>query len=458
MDIKVNSISDIDQELEVTLTYDEIKPEIDEAYRKERKNIALPGFRKGKVPMQMLKKLYGDAIEYKASEDIANKKFWDAVDQEKLEPVSTPKLVDLNFQPGENLSFKVQYEVKPKLELKDYTGLEVEKPVFKLKDDEVEREFQHIIKTNGKFEEAEEITDRNHKIVVNLQRMDSEGAPIVGQRSEDMVIDLSDEKVNPQISDNAIGKKSGETFSFEFVDEHMHGEEKHREEYKYEAEITKIEKLVPPELNEEFFEKVSNKKAKSEDELRQIITENFKNYYDGQSDNIFTNSLLNDVVKNNDFTPPSAYVETILKSLIEQEKENAKKYKQHIPDENVLRESLKTRAEWNAKWQIIMESLVEKENIKVEDSDLEELAKKESEQTGISIEKLIKYYKDSNRTNAVLEEKAIKFLKNNNKVVEVDAEKKAEEAKKKEEESKKKTEKKVAKKKSEDKDEPKEGK
>lgn len=429
MEFKVNNLSDISQEVEINLTYEEILPEIQEAYREEVKTIQIDGFRKGKAPMAMVKKLYGEAIEYKASDKIATKKFWEVVDKENLKPISTPHLVDIDFQIGSKLFFKIQYEVKPKLTVKDYKNIEVEKPLFKLKEEEIEKEVDYLLKPYLKYESAESVEDQNCKITVNLQKLDENNAPVIGQRSENMLIDLADEKVNPQIKENALNKKVNETFPFTFVDEHYHGEELHREEYRYEAEITKIEKAVQPELTEEIFKKISNNKATTMDELKNVLRENFTQYYKKQSEEIYVNNLLNEIVKNNDFTPPTGYVESIHKRLVEMEIENAKRYNMPHIDEKGISEYFKPRAEWNAKWQIILESLAEAENIKVEDSELEELAKQESEKTGISVEKLVKYYRDTNRAEVQLEEKVIEFLKANNKVKEIDADEKIKEKK-----------------------------
>ncbi|AFN75505.1 trigger factor [Melioribacter roseus P3M-2] len=436
MDFKVNQLSDSLQELEVNLSYDEIKPEIEKAYEEERKHIAIDGFRKGKAPLSIIKKLYGEAIEYKASEKIATKKFWDIVDQEKLQPISTPQLTDIDFNIGEKLSFKIQYEIMPKVDVKDYKGLEIEKPAFKVKEEEIEKEIEYLLKPHYKYEEADTVESKEYKITVDLQQLDESKNPVPNQRSENVTIDLNDEKVNPQIFENAKGKKAGDKFDFSFVDEHYHGEELHRQEYNYEVEIKKIEKLVKPELNEELIKKISNDKASTIEELRELMRDNFKKYYDNQSEQIFTNSLLNKVVENNDFTPPSGLVESLHKRFIEMEKENARRYGQKNVDEKQLAEYLKPRAEWTAKWQIIMTNIAEKENIKVEDSELEQLAKEESEKTGISVDKLVKYYKDTNRADYLLEDKVIKFLKDNAVVKEVDPEekKKKEEGKKENEE------------------------
>ncbi|KAF0139533.1 MAG: trigger factor [Stygiobacter sp.] len=429
MEVKVTQPSGDQQEVEVTLTYEEIQPEIQQAYKEEAKKLTIDGFRKGKAPMGMIKKLYGESIEYKASEDISSKKFWDAVDQEGLKPISTPQLLDIDFVPGEKLSFKVRFEVKPKIELKDYTGIEVEKPIFKFEAADVDKEIDTMLKPHFTYEEVDTVADNQHKITVDLQRMDDQGMPMVGSRSENIQIDLSDEKVNPQIKENALGKKVGEEFDFVFTDEHYHGEELHKEEFRYRADLIKVEKLTKPELTEELIKKVSRNKASNIDELKVQITKNFEDYYTKQTEEIVTNSLLDKVVKNNDFTAPQGYVKTLHQRMVDAERENAKRYKAPNFDEAAVSEYFKPRAEWNAKWQIIMEAIAEKENIKVEDSELEELANKEAEQTGITVAKLMKYYKDTNRADILVEEKVIKFLKDNAKITEIDAAEKMKENK-----------------------------
>jgi trigger factor len=431
LELKINQLSSYEQEVEVNLEYSEILPEIEKAYQDERKKIAIDGFRKGKAPMGMIKKLYGEAIEYKASEDISNKKFWDVVDSENLKLISTPQLTAIDFVPGTKLAFKVKYEVKPKLELKNYKGIEVEKPLFTVKDEEIEKELDFLLKPHAKFEPAEIIDDKYCKITVNLQRVDSDGVPMVGSGNEGMLIDLSDEKVNPQIVENALGKKVGDTFNFTFSDEHYHSEELHKEEFSYTSEVTKVEKLVKPEITEELVKKLSGNKAVTLNELKVHLKNNFEEYYKKQSDEILTNSLLNDVVKNNDFTPPPGFVQSVHKRFVEMEKENSKRYKMPNFDEKAVSEYYKPKSEWNSKWQIILENIAKAENITIRDSELEEIAKKEAEKNGIPVAKLVKYYKDTNRSEMLLEEKVINFLKENAKIKEVSAEDKIKEKKEK---------------------------
>lgn len=429
METKINVISEAENELEVSLSYDEILPEIEEAYKEERKNISMPGFRKGKVPTSMLKKMYGEAIEYKASEKIANSKFWNIVDEMGLKPISTPQLVDIDYDFGKKLSFKIKYEVMPQIELKDYKGQDIEKPIFKIKDEDIDKEINHMLKAKAAFEDTEIVEGNSERLTLNLQRLDKDGNPVEGQRSENIKVELDDPKVNPQIPQNAKGKKVGDTFDFTFVDEHYHGEELHKEEFNYSAEIVKIEKIVLPEVTEELVKDISRNKAATLDELKEQTKKNFEDYYNSQTENIFTNQLLDKVIKNNEFAVPKGYVELLLNRMVENEKENAKRYKVPNFNEREVRQNLQSRAEWNAKWQIILENLARIEEIKVEDADIEEMAKTESERIGIDVEKLKKYFKESNKTETLLEEKVVKFLKENNNIIEVDPEEKLKEKK-----------------------------
>jgi trigger factor len=425
LETKINVVSESEHELEVVLNYDEIQPEMEKAYQEERKKIELPGFRKGKAPMSLLKRMYGDAIEYQASEKIANKVFWDIVEDQKLNPISAPKMVDLNFEKDSKLAFKIRYEVKPELDVKNYTGLEVRKVTFDVDEEQVNSEISYLQKTNSTLEDTDVVADKNSIITVDLQKLDSEGNAAEGIKSSGIKIDLTDERVNPQLVENAIGKKVGESFSFSFQDSHEVEEEGVKkivdDTISYSAEIKSIQKVVLPELNEEFVKKITKDKFSTPDEWKENIRKGLQEYFDRQSDDMLVNTLLNDVVKNNDFTAPHGYVHSVLDRMVQMEQERAKQEGVRKFDANEAHNRLHERAEWTAKWQIIMENIARKENIKVEESELRQMAEKDAAETGISVDKLLKYYTDSNRGEILLEDKVIDFLKKNNNIKEVGA-------------------------------------
>ena len=427
MEYKINDLTDSQREVEVTLPYDEIKKDIETEVQKQTKNIQMPGFRKGKVPVHMLKKMYGDALEYDASEKVANSKFWEIAKEKELNPIGQPQLVDIKFNPAESLFFRVRFEVLPELEVTNYKDLEVELPDLNVKDQEVDHEIEHIIKANAINEDAEIVgDDNNYKLNVEVQSIDETGNPVESSKPEILDIDLSNERVNSEIIANAKGKKAGDTFTFSFKDEHTHKdgdkEEVHVKEYNYKAKVNSIKKIKMPELNEELIKKVTKNKLSTEQELRDGIKKDIQGYYDQRVNELLRKKLLQQIVENNDFIPPQAMVKNVLEDLIKQEEESAKKsgYKKFNRAE--AEKKLEKSAELEVKWFFIKKAIEKQENITVADEDLTELAKKEAEKTGLPEEKLINYYKTSNINEKILDTKLFDFLKQQTKIKKVNPE------------------------------------
>ncbi len=428
MEYKIKDLTESEKEVEVTLPYDEIKKDIESEVLKQSRNIQLPGFRKGKVPLSMIKKRFGDALEYEASEKVANARFWEVSKEKDLNPIGQPQLIDIKFNPGEDLFFKVRYEILPEIEVKDYKGNKIELPDFKVKDEEIEHEIEHILKANSTNEDAEAIGDNKNFIInVEVQRVDENSNPFEGAKPETLDIDLTNERVNSEIVENSKGKKAGETFSFTFQDEHTHKvgdkEEKHAENLHYNAKINSIKKIIMPELNEELIKKATKEKLSTEEELRDGIKKDIQGYYDQKVDELLRDKLLQLIVEKNDFTPPQTMVRNVLDDLVKREEEAQKKAGYgKFNREDVEKKLLKT-AELEVKWFLIKRAVVKKENLSVNDDDLKELAKKDAEKTGLPEDKLINYYKTSNISEKLLDNKLFDFLKEQNEINKVDPEK-----------------------------------
>ena len=165
MEFKVNDVNSSEKEVEITLSYDEIKEEIELEVKQQTKKLQLPGFRKGKVPPSMAKKIYGDALDYEASEKVANARFWDVAKKNNLNPIGQPVMTNLDFKPGEDLKFKVKFEVLPVLDVKDYIGQAIEVPDLKVTDEEVQKEIDYILKSNSITEEVEKAAEGNNYIL-----------------------------------------------------------------------------------------------------------------------------------------------------------------------------------------------------------------------------------------------------------------------------------------------------
>ncbi len=429
MDVKINDVNASERELEATFKYDEIKSDIETEVQKQTRKIQLPGFRKGKAPISVLKKMYGDTLEYEASEKVANNRFWEISKEKELKPIGQPFLKDIKFNPGNDLYFKVVYETYPTLEVNNYKEMEIEIPDFSVKDEDIEKEIEYITRANSTKETAEVVgDDRNYQLDLEITRVDENGEIFKNSKPEKIQIDLSNEKVQQEIVENAKGKKAGETFSFSFKDnrtiKNSEGkEEKIEETYNYIANINGIEKIVLPELNEELIKKVTKDKVSTEEELRADIKKDIQGFYDQRMEEILNSKLISMIIKYNNFDPPKTLVYNILNELVKHEEEHAKKEKYKAFNKEEATKKLLPNAENEVKWFLIKSEIQKKEDIKTSDEDLKELAKKDSEKTGIDIEKLMNYYKSSNYGDKLLDKKLFDFLKENNKIKKVDPEK-----------------------------------
>ncbi|MDR3667912.1 MAG: trigger factor [Ignavibacteriaceae bacterium] len=428
MEFKINDVNTSEKELEATFTFDEIKKDLETEVQKQTKKLQIPGFRKGKVPPALLKKMFGEAFDQEASEKVASKKFWDVAEENHLHPIGKPTITDIKFIPNESLFFKIVYEVLPQIEVKDYKGLEIEVPDLVVKDEDVDHEIKHILKANETFEPLDIVTDNNCTLTVELQRIDKEGNPYLGSKMETLQIDLANERVAKEIVDNSKGKKINDSFTFSFNDKHSiknkSGEDEEiTEVIDYKAVIKEIKKSILPELDEALIKKVTKDKVNNETELKAEIRKDIQRYIDQQMDEILRGKLITQIIKNNEFSSPQSLINNVLEDYLKREEEQYKKQGYKKYDREEAKKRLAKSAEVEVKWYILKEAIQKQENISLSDEELNQLATKDAEQTGIAVDKLLNYYKSSNYASKFVENKVFDFLKENNNIKKVEPDK-----------------------------------
>ena len=414
MEFNLSQINDSVKEIEIKLSYDEIKDELTKEVKKRTQKLQIDGFRKGKVPQHIIKKMFGDSLEYEASEKIANTFFWNIIDQEKIRVLDKPVMTHIDFKNGEKLDFKIKFETLPTLDVKYYTDLEIELPDYQATDHEVEHEIEHILEANRQFEVVEQVgEERNFVLDTEIIRTDEEGNVSENVKPENLSIDLSKDSVHPNIIEKSKFKKVGESFQFHFSDEKQRSDSEELnsegEKFYYQVKILGIKKVITPELNEELIKKITKDRITNLDDLKKDIKENIQKYYDQRFDELLKLKLMSEIVKRNDFSPPQAIVENLLEQNLKNEEEYYKKNKMFFNRQEVSKRLLKN-AENEVKWYLIRDEIIKKENISITDEELEDEAKKEAEKTGLPVDKLVNYYKSSNQLDALLEKKLFDFL------------------------------------------------
>lgn len=426
MEFNINQINESVKEIEVKLSFDEIKDEISKEVKKRTQKFQIAGFRRGKVPQHIIKKLVGDALENEASEKVANTFFWDIVEKEKIRVLDRPKITQLEFINGVKLDFKIEFETFPTLDVKEYSDIEIDVSYYQATDNEVEHEIEHILEANRQFESVDEVgLERNYIIDAEIIRTDEEGNELDNFKPENLSIDLSKETVHPDIIENAKSKKVGESFRFHFTDENRDNDSESQssegEKFYYQVKILGIKKIINPELNEELIKKITKDKISNVDDFKKDIKDNIQKFYDQRFDELVKLKLMSEIVKRNDFTAPQTLIDNLLEQYLKSEKEYYNKKGMYFNRDEAANR-LKKNAENELKWYLIRDEIIKKENISITEEEIEELAKMESEKTGLPVEKLFNYYKSSNQMDSILEKKLFEFLYVRNKINKVNPE------------------------------------
>ncbi len=417
MEVTIQSLSDVLRSAEIIATPEDLSPHFNKAYLEYRKKIEIRGFRKGKVPIDIIKKLYGDLIENESLNEIAAEFYRQAVKEKELKPIGEPTLVDMDYKHGESFRCKIQFDVRPQIIVKEYKGIEVEKIVHTITDDEVEKELIRLQRANAAMEEVEVVTSQEHIVTVTLQDLDETGAPLIDKKSENVRFYLADEQLEQPFK-NALkeAKKNGE-YSVQF--DHKHAEQTHT--VKTQIIVKKIEKVTLPTLDKAFVAKVTKNKFDTVETLRTNIKEEIVAYWKEKSERQAINSLTAEIIRRHEFQVPESLIRSVLDGLLEE-------IKNEYPDkrlpsefnEEKFKEENRTYAIYQAKWALLREELIKAENVTVSDEDLEKLAEEESVKIKIPKDRLINYYKSSDQIkDKLIGDKLLKILVNSSKIKEV---------------------------------------
>ncbi len=409
MDVAITDISEVEKEISIRASASELVPLFDQAYQKHRAKIELKGFRKGRAPIELIKKLHGEAIEYDSLNDIATTFYRNAITERNIHPIGEPVLTDIQYKRGEDLSFKVKYQIKPAVTLKEYKGIPLERVKHIVTKAEVDEEITRIRRANSTTAEVDCSTDDEHIVTVDIQETDSAGNPIIGKKTSELRVYLADDSVYPEIRNALRNIKPGETAKTSFTRSSTD-----RGELTYiELRAKKVEKVTLPDLDDAFVRKVTKDKIDTVEKFMLDVRNNLEQYWNDLSERKVTDNLIGEIVRRHEITVPDTMVNSIIDSMLEDLRSRypSKKLPQDF-NETEFRESNRSYAIFQAKWFLIREKILEAEKIVATDAELEKKAEDDAPRVGLDKDRLFQFYKTSDSVkDRIVSDKLIDFLK-----------------------------------------------
>lgn len=404
MESVVQESTGVRRVVDISLSKDEAEEYLGKVFKQAQQSIQLKGFRKGHVPVQMIRKMYGRQLEAEAFEEAAQQEFSRHVQEKDVNPIGTPVVTKMERTEDGGLSLQIVYEVMPEFELGEYKGIPIRRIIHVPTEEEIDQEIERVRENLAATEPAERAADSGHIVTIDLQKL-NDGVPVVGEGATDLKVPLSRTNINPALRESLLNSKPGDTFNVDLPT----GEDQSIIPYK--VIIKEVERTILPDLDNDFAAKITDDPTATMETVRKMAAAGIASEYDSRYGSIFRDELIAKLMEQYTFDVPEAMIKIMLDSFVEDLKKGQKK---ELPP-NFNREEhdreMRPAAERSARWAIVRDLIIEKEGLKAEEVDYEGLSDLESERTGIPYETLLSYFKQSPETaDRIIAEKVIQLL------------------------------------------------
>ncbi len=365
---------------------EEFAAALQKSYNKNKKRFQVPGFRRGKVPYQLVVKYYGEGVLYEdAIDEIVNPAYSQVVKENDLQVVSRPEL-DVQEIGEDGLKYTLTVTVKPEVKLGKYEGVEVPYSKREVTDETIDAEIERMRKRNSTLENVEDRAAQNGDTVVIDYEGFKDGVAFEGGKGESYSLKLGSGSFIPGFEDQVVGHNVGEEFSIEVkFPEEYHAEELKGADATFNVKIHNIKAEILPELDDEFVKDVSEFDTLAE--LKADIKKNQEEAAEKEAKNIFINETLKVVADNAEVEIPSVMVDNEVENMAQEQASRMSQqgieldmYLQYMGQNmDQFKQSLRPMAEIRVKNNLVIEA-VSKE-LKMEataeeyDKEIEQMAK-----------------------------------------------------------------------------------
>ena len=413
---------------EVKLTFNIEAEKFEEAmkkvYAKTAKYFNIPGFRKGKAPMQLVERQYGSAIFYEdAFNELVPDIYDEAIKENKIEAVSKPNIDIVQMEKGKELIFTAVVETKPEVELGKYKGIEIKKIEYNTTDKDIEHELGHMAERNSRLVSIEDRPVEKGDITTIDFVGSVDGVEFEGGKAENHELEIGSNTFIPGFEDQIIGMKIDEEkdikvkFPEDYFSKDLAGKDA-----VFKVTLHEIKKKELPKIDDEFAKDVSE--FDTLDELKNSIKEKLDTENTEKAKYETEEEAIKTVCDNTKLDIPNGMIELEIDNMIK-DMENRLSYQglnlnQYLQimgkTETEIRDNFKEQAERNIKSRLVLEAIVKAEKIEATPEEIDEKIKEMAKQYGrkedelLANEQLKEYIKGNLET-----EKAIDFIVKNAK-------------------------------------------
>ena len=416
----------------IEIARDEFQTALDKAYAKIRKDIMIPGFRKGKAPRKFVERMYGSQVFYEdAVNEIFPEIYESAIVKQELKAVGQPSVTDMQTPEDGSVVLTVSTELYPEVTLGEYKGIEVPKETVSISKAEVDAELGRMQDRNARIETVDREAKTGDTVILDFEGF-VDGKPFDGGKAEGYTLTLGSGAFIPGFEDQLVGTKAGDEKAVEVTfPEDYNSKELAGKAATFQCKIHEVKETIKPELDDEFAKDVSEYDTLAA--LKKSIKADLAKKRQEAVDHDFENEAVVLAGKNMTCDIPACMIDEQVDKHLEQFayqlQSQGMKMEDYVKmiggDVKGMRDSMRPMAEQTVRSNILLSEIVHQENIDVTDEEVEEELKKLAEQYKMELDK-IKEMIDVEAVKSDLKgRKAVKLIVDNAKPVEKEKEKKA---------------------------------
>ncbi|RYZ59780.1 MAG: trigger factor [Proteobacteria bacterium] len=375
MKAHVEEVSSVQRRIKVELSAIDVKSAFDSVYKNLQGKARINGFRPGKAPLNVIKKMYGSSIAYDVADQLVRNNLFTAIEKESLRPISAPVLetFDLPKEDAE-YTFSAIVDILPALSIDGYKGLNLSASVVDVSDSDVEREIEFIQRRQAKSKDAAEGTVAKAGHVVNI----SQKATIDGEEFSEFTFDkvpveLGKNYLLPELETAVVGMKVGDEKKVEIaVPEHVLDKSKVGKTAQATVKLEGITELTLPEVNDELAKDLG---LESLELLKTNIRDRLDKQAEGHKRNQLETGIFEELNKTNNFEVPPSMVEQVIDSMFDEAEFSSDAERKAMKANQGEREKARETALQRARNTLILSEVIKSEKINVTDDDFDAYVK-----------------------------------------------------------------------------------
>ena len=416
-------------ELEISVSAEQLEEAVKLVYTKKAKDIAVPGFRKGKAPRKIIEKMYGEGVFLEdAVNELYPTVYAEAVEEAGIEPVDRADVEMLSLDKETGFTFKAVVTVKPEVSVNGYKGIKAEKTKYTVTDAQVDHDIEHMRERNARIVSVEDrAAIDGDQVVIDFDGFVDDVA-FEGGKGESYQLTLGSHSFIDTFEDQIVGHNVGDEFDVNVsFPEEYHAEELKGKPALFKVKLCEIKQKELPELDDEFVKDVSE--FDTVEDLKADVRKNLEEAADRRSQEEFETKLVDAVVEGFEAEVPEAMYENRIDEMLREFEQrlgsqgmNLELYMQYTGmDIESFRKTFREQAERQVKIRLALEKIAQLENIVVTEEEIEAEYAKIAEAYSADIAQVKKLIPVEEITKDASSGKAIDLIRDNAVVTEVDA-------------------------------------